>query len=335
MPAKARILLALRPSLYAALFREAAQDRLNQLAELSWAGGEADISASQLARRIGGHDIVITGWGTPTFDADVLAAADGLRLIAHSAGTIKLLLPPPVFADGRRVTHAAAAMAIPVSEATLLLILLGLRQFHRIDRALREDSWAAAKAIPLGGELSGKRVGVIGAGYTGRAVMERLRVFGAEIWLYDPYLTEAQAAALGARKAELEPLMRQCPIVTLQAPSTDETYRMLAARQFGWLQDGALFINTARTHPIDEEALLAALQTGRFYAALDVFEQEPLPDASPFRALDNVILTPHIASHTVEARLRQGDIIVDEIASFLRAGELRYEVTKAMLDTMA
>ena len=335
MPApRPSIFFAIRPWLYDALFTQPARQQLSSIAELSFQSGDL-LSTRELARQIGGHDIVITGWDTPVFEAEVLAAAKSLRLIAHSAGTIKNLLPPPVFAEGRRVTHAAAAMAIPVSEATLLLILLGLRNFHRIDRALREQSWAAAKSMPLGGELAGARVGVIGAGYTGRAVIQRLRVFEPEIWLYDPYVGAADAATMGARKVELEPLMRQCPIVTLQAPSTRETYRMLGAEQFGWLQDGALFINTARSWLVDEAALLAELQTGRFQAAVDVFEQEPLPDSSPFRALDNVFLTPHIASHTVPARFRQGQIIADEIASFLRCGKLRYEVTRAMLDTMA
>ncbi len=335
MPRQPRILLALRHGLFEELFSPAARQRLSELARLTRAAREDLLSSAELAKRIAGHDIVITGWGTPTFDAEALAAADRLRLIAHSAGTIKEILPAAVFAEGRRVTHAAAAMAIPVAETTLLLILLGLRQFQRIDRALREDSWAAAKAIPLGYELAGKRVGVIGAGYTGRAVIQRLRAFGAELWLYDPYVNEAEADSLGARKAELEPLMRECPIVTLQAPSTAETFRLLGAEQFSWLQNGAFFINTARSWLVDEAALLAELKTGRFSAAIDVFEQEPLPGSSPFRALDNIILTPHIASHTVEARLRQGDIVVDEIAGFLQSGELRYEVTSAMLDSMA
>lgn len=335
MPARPRILLALRQGLYEELFSPAARQSLSELADLTHAASEDLLSPSRLAKRMAGHEIAITGWGTPTFEAEVLAAADKMRLIAHSAGTVKEILPAAVFADGRRVTHAASAMAIPVAETTLLLILLGLRQFHRIDRALREDSWAAAKAIPLGSELAGKRVGIIGAGYTGRAVIKRLRVFGAELWLYDPFVSEAEAASLGAQRAELETLMRECPIVTLQAPSTAETYRMLGAEQFSWLQDGAYFINTARSWLVDEDALLHELQSGRFRAAIDVFEREPLPDCSPFRALDNVILTPHIASHTVEARLRQGDIVVDEIASFLHSGELRYEVTGDMLASMA
>jgi len=308
---------------------------LASLGDVTRQTGAGNLSEAQLARLIGGQDIVITCWGSPPFSDAVLAAADRLKLIAHAAGSIKRLLPPPVFGAGRRVTHVAVSMSIPVAETTVAFILLCLRRYHKISRRFREGSWAAARGYPPGDELAGNRVGVIGAGYTGRAVIKRLLAMEAEVWLYDPYVSDEGAAALGARKAELEPLMRECPIVTLQAPSTDETYRMLGAEQFSWLRDGAIFINTARTHPIDEAALLAELQSGRISAALDVFDSEPLPDDNPFRKLDNVIMTPHIAAVTHQAYKRQGRIAVDEVARYLSAGELRYEVTRDMLDTMA
>ena len=330
-----KILLALRPALYDLLFAPVQQARLSGLGDVTMPAQAGDLSEAQLAALIGGHDIVITSWGSPTFSAAALAEADRLKLIAHSAGTIKQLLPPPVFAAGRRVTHVAYSMSIPVAETTLALILLCLRKYHKIDRAFREEGWAAARNFPHGGELAGNRVGVIGAGYTGRAVIRRLLALEAHVWLCDPYVSEEDAAALGARKAPLETLMRECPIVTLQAPATAETYRMIGAEQMSWLQDGAIFINTARAHLIDEAALLAELRTGRISAALDVFDQEPLPDDSPFRELDNLIITPHIAAVTHQAYKRQGEITVDEVARFLSGGELRYEVTRDMLDTMA
>ena len=332
---KPRILIALRPALFDLLFADEQQARLRALGDVTMPAQAGDLSEAQLRALIGGHEIVITSWGTPSFSHAVLEAADRLQLIAHSAGSIKLMLPPPVFAAGRRVTHAAEAMAIPVAETTLLLILLSLRRFHKIDRAFKDDGWAAAKALGAGTELAGTRIGVIGAGRSGRQVIKKLNALDAELWLYDPYVSTAQATAMGLRKVALEPLMRECPVVTLQAPSTDETYRMIGAEQFSWLQDGAVFINTARTHPIDETALLAELQSGRISAALDVFEQEPLPDASPFRDLDNVIISPHVAAVTRQAYKRQGQITADEIARFLSEGKLRYEVSRDMLDTMA
>lgn len=335
MDDKPRILLALRPALYDQLFVPGWDAQLRELGALTFQSRDDNLTSRQLAQQISGHDIIITGWGTPVFTAEVLAAADRLRLIAHSAGSIKRTLPPAVFADGRRVTHAAAAMATPVSEATLLLILLSLRQFHQMDRALRRDSWRTARSLAPGEELAGKRVGVIGAGHTGRAVIKTLQALKAELWVQDPYLSEAAAAELRVAKVSLEKLMRECPVVTLQAPATAETYRLLGAEQFSWLRDGAIFVNTARAHLVDEAALLAELTSGRIRAALDVFAQEPLPPDSPFRQLDNVIITPHAAGHTRQARHRQGRIITEELTRFLREGKLRYEVTRDMLATMA
>lgn len=335
MESRPKILIAIRESLYRGLFTDEAHRRLGQLGRLESAASEENLTSRQLAAVVGGADIVITGWGAPVFTEEVLEAADTLKLIAHSAGSIKRLLPPLVFNHGARVTHVAAALAPPVGETTLLLILLALRRFHEIDRAFKVGGWAAARSFELGKELAGQRVGIVGASLTGREAMRRLRTMDAELWVYDPYLSADEAAALGGTKVELDGLLRECPIVSLHAPSTEESYQMIDAERFAMLGDGAIFINTARAHLIDEAALLAELQSGRIFAALDVFAEEPLPDDSPFRRLPNVIITPHISAHTQQARTRQGRLCVDEIERFLRDGSLRYEVTRAKLDIMA
>ena len=110
---------------------------------------------------------------------------------------------------------------------------------------------------------------------------------------------------------------------------------MIGAHELSLLADGAILINTARSCLVDEAALLASLQTGRIQAALDVFDDEPLPRDHPFRQLDNVVLTPHVAGATAQARLRQGETVVDEVRRFLSGDDLLYEVTREMLDTMA
>jgi len=278
---------------------------------------------------------VITGWGTPPFTDQVLDAADRLRLVAHSAGSIRRMLPRPVFERGIRVTHAASAIAGAVADLSLALTMLLLRRVHLHDRAMRTGDWAGARAIGLGTELAGTRVGVVGAGYTGRCFIRLLKALDAEVWVYDPYLSEERAQELGVHKAELDELFAGCQVVSVQAPATKETHHMIGARQLALLQDGACFVNTARSWVIDYDALLAELQTGRFQAALDVFDTEPLPADNPFRELDNVVLTPHIAGASVQARHRQGQYVVDEIRRFLSGQPLQYEVTVDMLDTMA
>ena len=280
--------------------------------------------------------MVVTGWGSPQFTSEVLSAADQLRLVAHSAGSIKNLLRLAVLEPAISVTHAASAIAMAVGEMSLLLIMLLLRKPHVCDRELKAGhEWNDIRAQPGGREIVGQRVGVVGAGYTGRYIIKLLRALDVEVWVSDPYLSDARAAELGVRLEPLDELLTRCPIVTLQAPTTQETHHMIGARELGLLQDGAILVNTARSRLIDEDALLAELRSGRIEAALDVFDEEPLPVDSPFRQLDNVVLTPHIAGLSIQARHRQGQTMVDEIERFIGGQPLRYEVTPEMLDIMA
>ena len=336
MTTRPRTLVAIKPSLYQVLFSPEADAALHALAEVTFGPQETDWSPADLAAHIGGAEVVITGWGSPTFDATVLAAADRLRLIAHSAGSIKHLLPPAVFERGVAVTHAAGAIAPAVAEMSLLLTMLMLRQAHKMDRSLKaSEPWAAASGGFMGQELAGQRVGVIGAGYTGRCFIQLVRAVGAEVWVYDPYLSTERAAALGVQAVALDALLAGCRIVSLQAPSTAETHHMLGRRELGLLPDGAILVNTARSWLVDEAALVDELSSGRIQAALDVFDQEPLPEDHPLRGLDNVFLTPHVAGASVQARRRQGQTMVDEIRRYAAGEPLRYRVTWEMLDTMA
>ncbi len=331
------LLVAITPQLYHDLFDDAADAALRELTELTFATTDRNLTSAELAEQLPGHALVITGWGTPTFTDEVLARAGDLQLVAHSAGSIKKLLPPPLFEQGIAVTHAAGAIAPAVAEMTVLLILLALRQAHQLDRHLKAGgAWADTKTMGMGQELAGQRVGVVGAGYTGREVIWRLSGLRAEVWVYDPYLSAARAAELGVQKAaDLNSLFRDCPIITMQAPPTAETIGMVGAEQLALLRDGAIFINTARSLTVDQAALLAAFQSGRIRGALDVFDEEPLPVDSPFRQLDNVIITPHVAGASQQARRRQGRYIVDEIRRFLHHKPLHFAVTRDMLATMA
>jgi phosphoglycerate dehydrogenase-like enzyme len=336
MSAKPKILVQISPSLYDLLFTPDSQARLAQVAELTFNREERRWDSSELAQRLPGFDAVITGWGTPKFTGEVLDSARRLRLVAHSAGSIKHMLPPELFAQGVAVTHAASAIAPAVADISLLLIMLCLRRVHILDRMMKAGaSWEEMRPIGMGQEIAAQRIGVIGAGYTGRCLIGMLTALNAEVWVHDPYLSEARAAELGVQQAGMDDLFAQCTVVTVQAPTTQETHRMIGAKQLARLRDGGVFVNTARSLAVDQDALLAELQSGRIVAALDVFDEEPLPADHPFLRLENVITTPHVAGASVQARQRQGQVIVDEIESFFGQESLRYEVTAAMLQTMA
>jgi phosphoglycerate dehydrogenase-like enzyme len=342
MATKFKILAIVRPSDYEALFTPESDQALRELGEVTFRGKDR-MSSEELAGWIPGYDWLVGGWGTPRFTEEVLAAADRLKLYVHTAGSVKGILPPAVFEQGITVTHGAGAIATAVADLCVCTIWMMLRQPHKMDQALKAGkSWSEAKEAAigfpkpgLGRELSGQRVGVLGAGHTGRTFIRLVRKLDCEVWVYDPYLSEERAAELGARKADLNEVLALCPIVVCHLPTTDETFRMIGVCELALLQDGALFVNTARSRVIDMDALLAELQTGRFQAALDVFDQEPLPEDSPFRQLDNAILTPHVAGASIEARARQGEYMVAEMRRFLAGEPLQYQVTQDMLAIMA
>ena len=337
MPSKPNILVLPKPSLYRQLFAADVDARLRGLGHVDFHDGEADLTSRELARRIGSYDVVVTGWRVPAFTDEVLDRATRLKLVAHSAGSIKFMFDEAALDRGFAITTVASAMASPVAEMSLLLILMCLRGVHRLDARMKAgEEWFAVKSAGSGGELMGKRVGVIGAGYVGRRFVQLLRALEVDVIVYDPYLSDRQAGELGVTKlASLDELMSACPIVSLQAPATAETRRMIGRRELALLCDGAVFVNTARAWCVDEAALLDELRAGRIAAALDVFDDEPLPADSPFRALDNCIVTPHVAAATRECRYRQGKLTVDETERFVNGQPLMFPVTKQQYQMMA
>jgi phosphoglycerate dehydrogenase-like enzyme len=329
--------------LYRKLFSTECDARLRELASfVRFNPEERDWSSDELARQIGDFDVVITGWRSPRFTSAVLesARARPLKLVAHSAGSVKFLLEDEQsLARDFMVTTAAAAMGPAVAEMALLTILMLLRPLHKLDAGMKAGGdWGTLKTWGSKNqrELTAQRVGVIGAGHTGRHFIRIIRALKVPTVVYDPYATDRTLAELDAEKIEsLDELLSGCNIVALHAPSTPETRHMIGRRELSLLPDGAILVNTARASLIDSEALLKELRTGRISAALDVFDEEPLPVNSPLRQLDNVLLTPHVASHTSQAYHRQGDATVEEIRRFAQGQPLRYAVTPEMLLTMA
>ncbi len=135
------------------------------------------------------------------------------------------------------------------------------------------------------------------------------------------------AAELGVTKLELDDLFQSCPIIVIHAPTTPETRHMIGAPQLALLPDNGYLINTARSWVVDQVALLAELKTGRIRAALDVFDEEPLPLDHPFRTLPNVLLTPHIAGATEQTSRRQGACAVRDLENAFAGRPLAHEVT--------
>jgi phosphoglycerate dehydrogenase-like enzyme len=317
---------------------DAAVTALNALGDVRWPGDPESLGGSDAERLLEGAAAVLTGWGTPGFDPALRSRHGKLSLIAHSAGSIRKLVPEQLFDDGIRVTHAASMIAASVAEFVVAEALLAMRGIHRLHEGLRSGgTWLDVRDAVPQRLLGGQTVGIVGGGYVGRAVMRLLVPFGCRVLVADPFMTDAAAAQLGVTRTDLDTLLKESDVVSLHVPYLPETHGMIGKRELSLLRSGALFINTARAQLVDEAALLREIETGRIEAALDVFEAEPLPAQSPFRdpALRNVTISPHAAGHTEEGHFSQGRAMVEEIGRHLRGEPLRHEVSKAMLASMA
>jgi phosphoglycerate dehydrogenase-like enzyme len=333
---RAQILVAIVPELRKRLFAPDVELGLRELGQVRFHERATNLTSAELAAQLGEFDAVITGWGSPAFDDSVMAARGKLRVVAHSAGSIKHLFPPALFESGIQVTHSAAAIAPAVAEMSLTLTLALLRRAPQYIDAMRKGAkWEDALSIGFGPELSATRVGVVGVGYTGRCFVRLLRALDAEVCVFDPYLTPEHARDLGVQKVDLDELLKTSAVVSLQAPSTPETHHMIGRRQLAMMRDGTIFINTARSWLVDGPALLDELKRGRLIAALDVFDEEPLPVDSPLRSLPNVYLMSHVAGGSMQTALRQGRLIVEELSRFFSGKPLQFPVTLQMLQTMA
>ncbi len=223
--------------------------------------------------------VLVTGWGTPSLMqilADWSPETSPLRMVAHTAGTIKYLLPLSAMERGLIVTHANELLAEAVAEFTMGAFIAMRRQMILLAERYR----AGKPPLPYTTmrELPNSVIGIIGASAIGKRVMDLLRPWGVRILLYDPYVSPETAAKYQAERVDLDTLMRESDIVSLHAPITPETIHMLGAQQFSEMKEGAVFINSARGILVDHDALLAELQRGRIFAMLDVTDPtEPLP----------------------------------------------------------
>jgi phosphoglycerate dehydrogenase-like enzyme len=279
---------------------------------------------------------VITGWRTPPFESSILSAAPQVKLIAHSAGSVKHLLNELVFERGIRVTTAAAGNAYPVAQFTVATIVSLLKQVPWIAPAYaRGDQEDYLRRKALCRELQDLDVGVIGASRVGRHVIAILRTCPRlRIKLYDPHLAAEHAARLGVEPSSLEQAC-SCDVVTIHAPSIPETRHMFNARTLALLPDHAVLVNTSRGSLIDEAALAAEAKRRPLYVALDVTDPEPPAPDSPLRSAPNIVLTPHIAGALKQGRLDMGKIAIEETLRFLSGQPLQHEVTRAMLPSQA
>ncbi|MEF9886848.1 hydroxyacid dehydrogenase [Streptomyces sp. P9-A4] len=279
-------------------------------------------------------DVLLTGWGAPVLDAELLAHAPRLRAVMVAAGSVRHLTTPEFWARGVPIVTAAAANAVPVAEFSLAQILLGLKQVHRQAREV-----AARGKFPHDPRVAGgygSRVGLLGLGEIGRLVAEHLRHFDVEVLACDPVIDPALAGGLGVRLTGVEELFSTCDVVSVHAPLLPETEGLVGRRLVSLLPEGATLINTARGAVLNEPEVIGVLwDRSDLTAVLDVTWPEPPDPGSALFTLPNVVLTPHLAGAMGGERARLGELVRDELRRLVNGEPLRHAVEPTRAATRA
>jgi phosphoglycerate dehydrogenase-like enzyme len=294
-------------------FGEAELARLAAAAALGDPLAVTELDSPPARARLGVAEVLITSWGCPPLDGDVLAHAPRLRAVLHAAGSVRGHVGQPVFDRGILVTTAADANAEPVARYTLAAILWAVKKvpFLAADARLNRDDWGYRE---LRGEPRGTSPTVVLVGFSrvGRKVARLLTLTSdAVVLVVDPYADPAAVGAAGAELVTLADALPRADVLSLHAPDLPETRHMIGAAELAALPPGATFINTARGALVDHAALEKACQAG-LHAILDVTQPEPLPRTSVLYELPNVILTPHVAgSLGAETRLMTASALTE------------------------
>ena len=201
-------------------------------------------------------------------------------------------------ARGIPVTNVPDTFIEEVADHTMTLILATFRRLTTMDRLVRDGRWSEGRPLLYQfPRLMGQTLGFVAFGHVARAVAVRAQAFGVHMLAYDPYVEELVMSRYGVESVSLTELLQRSDIVSNHAPATPAAQHMLTEAHFRQMKPDALFISTGRGPTVDEPALIRALKEGWIAAAgLDVLEQEPPVKDNPLLAMDNVILTPHVAS---------------------------------------
>lgn len=279
-------------------------------------------------------EIILSGWGMVPMDAGFFARFPKLRAVFYGAGSVKHFVTPLTWKHGVRVASAYAANAIPVVEFTLTQILSALKQTWQEALYIRQHHKFRAQHRPPGAYRT--TVGLISLGMIGRLVAERLKTFELRIVAYDPFLSLEEAAQIGVGISSLEQLFIASDVVSCHTPLLPETEGMLRGHHFASMKPNATFVNTSRGRVVNEPEMIEVLKMRPdLFAILDVTADEPPVCGSPLYAMENVILTPHMAGSLGMERRRMGSYMVEELGRFLRDEPLRYEMTGIRIANMA
>jgi phosphoglycerate dehydrogenase-like enzyme len=269
---------------------------------------------SALARRLAPYDVIVPVRERTRITAGLIARLPALRLIALAGRWTGQVDLPAAAARGVVVTETEGS-AVNAFEHTIALMMALVRRVPQEDRAMRAGRW---QTPPLGVDMAGKTLGIVGLGKIGGKMAAFGRLLGMRVLATGYTLTDERASAAGASRVDLDTLLRDSDVVSLHLRLSDRSRGLIGARQLALMKPTAFLVNTARGPIVDEAALLDVLRGRRIAgAALDVFDAEPLPAGHPLLALDNVVLTPHLGFVTAEGYAVFFGQAVESILAFL------------------
>jgi len=288
---------------------------LEKVAEIKRNPYDRPMTEEELIQSLKDVDAVVLG--VDKCSRKVIESLERVRVIGrHGVGLDNVDLDAAT-EKGIIVTYTPHVNADSVADHTWALLLALARKIIPADASTKAAQWEGYKFI--GTELSDKTLGILGLGAIGQRVAKRAKGFDMNLLYYDKRRNEALEKEIGVTYVDLERLLRESDILTIHAALTSETKKMIGTRELQMMKKTALLINTARGEIIDEKILVQALREGWIAgAALDVFEREP---PTQLLKIGNVVLTPHIASYTVEALRRMDTMVAEDIVKVLAGGK--------------
>ena len=312
-------------------FSEEQRVRLERLGCVEWNANAEQYGEEELAEKLRGVDICISGWGNTPFHEKTLKYADKLKLIAHIGGSVRPMVGDAAFERGIRVCSGNRVFAESVAEGVLAYMLCSLRRIGEYEARMAAGEWPSL--IGTRG-LLGRSVGLVGYGMIAEYLVKFLKPFGCRIMVSSRHISAEELAEAGIEAAAAEEIFRTCDIISLHSSLTARTKHSIGADLLNSMKDGALLVNTARGALMDEEALVSVLKERPVWAALDVFETEPLPMDSPLRECERVLLMPRAAGPTADRRYVVTSHVLDDIGRFLNGEPLDCEIDFARAGTM-
>lgn len=268
----------------------------------------------EIIQRLDGMDVVIAA--EEPYRERVFKAAPRLGMVARDGVGFDSVDLEAATRYGVVATNAPV-LHETVADMTFGLILAVVRKIIICDRGVRQGRWLE-RDLFLASDVNGKTLGIFGFGRIGRAVAMRAAGFNMKIIAYDPYADPNMAKEAGVCLVDKEELLRTADIITIHMPLTPQTQDMMDAKAFEKMKDGACLINIARGEIVDEQALIAALKSGRLSGAgLDVIRNEPPKPDNPLFQFENVVFTPHVGSDTFDTFRKVCECVVDDVLLFL------------------